>query len=35
VARREKGDPSEAKADALFTDFPDVTLNWLKKAETP
>jgi hypothetical protein len=24
-----------AKADALFTDFPDVTANWLKKADTP
>jgi glycerophosphoryl diester phosphodiesterase len=25
----------EAKVDALFTDFPDVTVNWLKKANTP
>lgn len=25
----------EAKVDALFTDFPDVTVNWLKQANTP
>ena len=25
----------EAKVDALFTDFPDVTVNWLKKAYRP
>jgi glycerophosphoryl diester phosphodiesterase len=23
----------EAKVDALFTDFPDVTLDWLKKTK--
>ncbi len=25
----------EAKVDALFTDFPDVTVNWLMKVEKP
>jgi glycerophosphoryl diester phosphodiesterase len=24
----------EAKVDALFTDFPDVTVNWLKKTKS-